>query len=191
MLSRPSGKEHNSIYRLLLGLLVNLQIRDGPNSARLLKAVCSLLDFLYLAQLPSQSTDTIAHLECSLAIFHENKDIFMDLGVQKHLNVPKIHSLLHYSLLIHLFGTTDNYNTKQMEQLHIDFTKNTYCATNHKNKYTQMTTWLACCEKLQQHAACIKQQQQDLPAGVPPERLIRTPPQPCTCYLKMTEYPAL
>jgi hypothetical protein len=47
-----------------------------------------------------------------------------------------------YALLIQLFGTTDNYNTEQSECLHIDFTKDTYRATNHKDEYSQMTKWL-------------------------------------------------
>jgi hypothetical protein len=54
---------------------------------------------------------------------------------------------------ISLFGATDNYNTEQMEQLHIDLAKDAYCATNHKDEYWQMTTWLECCEKVEQHMA--------------------------------------
>jgi len=113
LLSHVSGKEHKNICRILLGVIVDLHLADGSSSARVLKAVHSLLDFLYLAQLPSQTTNTILRLDCSLAAFHENKDVFVDLGVQGHFHVPKIHSLLHYSLLILLFGTTDNYNTEQ------------------------------------------------------------------------------
>ena len=139
-----------------LGLIVDCHIANRCSPVCVLKAVWDLLDFLYLAQLPSQTTNMIACLECTLVIFHENKDIFVDLRVRDHFNVPKIHSLLHYSSLIHLFGTTDNYNTEQMEHLHIDFTKDTYHATNHKDKYNQMTMWLECCKKLQQHVTSIK-----------------------------------
>jgi hypothetical protein len=60
-----------------------------------------------------------------------------------------------------LFGTTDNYNTEQMEHLHIDFTKDAYYATNHKDEYKQMTVWLECHEKVQQHAASIRWQQHE------------------------------
>jgi hypothetical protein len=94
-------------------------------------------------------------LKQSLATFHENKEVFVDHGVRDHFNVPKIHSLLHYSLSILLFGTMDNYNTEQTEQLHIDFTKDAYRATNHKDVYNQMTTWLERREKLQQHTMFI------------------------------------
>jgi len=192
-LSRVSGKEHKNICRLLLGLIVDLHLTDGSSSARVLKAVRGLLDFLYLAQLPSQTTDTILCLERSLVAFHENKEAFIDLGVRDHFNVPKIHSLLHYSSSIVLFGTTDNYNTEQTERLHIDFTKDAYRATNHKDEYNQMTTWLERREKLQQHATSIKwrQQQQHLPATTLPQRPLGMPPQPGTPYLKMTRNPTL
>ena len=41
-----------------------------------------------------------------------------------------------------LFGTTDNYNTEATEWLHIDYAKDAYQATNHKDKFVQMTKWL-------------------------------------------------
>lgn len=191
------GKEHKNMCQILLGLIVDLQITGGSSSAWVLKAVCSLLDFLYLVQLPSQTTGTIACLECSLAAFHENKVVFVDLGVHNGFNVLKIHSLLHYGQSICLFGTTDNYNTKQTEQLHyhIDFTKDAYCATNHKDayhatnhkdEYPQMTTWLECHKKVQQHTTFIEwRQQQHLPTSAPPQRP-SGPPQPGTRYLQMT-----
>ena len=191
-LTHVSGKEHKNMCRFLLGLIVNLRLTGGSDSARILKAVRSLLDFLYLAQLPSQTTDTITRLEESLDTFHKTKDVFVDLGVRDNFNVPKIHSLLHYSSSIHLFGTTDNYNTEQTERLHIDLTKDAYHATNHKDEYYQMTTWIERREKLQRHAAFIEwRQQQDSPTIALPQRPISGPPQPAMRYLKMTRNPTL
>ncbi|KAH9041912.1 hypothetical protein EDB83DRAFT_2228083, partial [Lactarius deliciosus] len=80
-----------------------------------------------------------------------DKDVFIDLSVREHFIIPKVHSLLHYKSSITLFGSTDNYNTEQTERLHINFTKDAYCATNHKDEYPQMTAWLERCEKIQQH----------------------------------------
>ena len=187
-----SGKEHKNICQVLLGLIVDLQLPGGSSSAQVLQAVRGLLDFLYLAQLPSQTADMINRLECSLVTFHKNKDVFIDLGVRDNFNVPKIHSLLHYSSSIGLFGTTDNYNTEQTERLHIDFTKDAYRASNHKDEYYQMMTWLERCEKLQQHAAFIEwRQQQHLPTSIPHQRPISGPPKPGMRYLKMTQNPTL
>lgn len=191
--SRIPGKKHKNICRILLGLIIDIRLTsNGSSAARVVKAARALLDFLYLAQLPSQTTDTIIRLKQSLVAFHENKDVFVGLGVRKHFNVPKIHSLLHYSSSILLFGTTDNYNTEQTERLHIDFTKEAYRATNHKDEYNQMTIWLERREKLQQHKAFINwRQQQHLSASVPRPRPISGPPHPDTRYLKMTDHPTV
>ena len=99
--------------------------------------------------------------EESLRQFHSNKDVFIDVGVREHFNSPKIHSLLHYGSSIILFGTTDNYNTEQTERLHINFTKNAYRATNRKDEYFQMATWVKRREKTQNHSAFLNWQQQN------------------------------
>ena len=186
------GKEHKDMCQILLGLIINLPLADGSSSAWVLKATCSLLDYLYLAQLPSQMTNMIKCLEQSLVTFHQNKNVFIDLGVQDNFNIQKIHSLLHYGSSILLFSTTDNYNTKQTKWLHINFTKEAYCLTNHKDPYNQMTSWLECHEKLQQHARFINwQQQHDLPGSIPLQRPISGPPQPNKHYLLMAQHPTL
>ncbi|KAH8979694.1 hypothetical protein EDB83DRAFT_2242602 [Lactarius deliciosus] len=150
-LSRVSGLEHKQMCRILLGLVIELPLPSGGSSARVIRTVRALLDFLYLAQLPSHTSETLLRLEASLARFHEDKDVFIDLGVREHFIIPKVHSLLHYKSSITLFGSTDNYNTEQTERLHIDFTKDAYRATNHKDEYPQMTAWLERREKIQQH----------------------------------------
>lgn len=118
----------------------------------MIKAVHALLDFVYLAQLTSHTDDTIHRLEDSLATFHNNKVIFIDLGVWEHFNIPKLHSLSHYELSIWQFGTVDNYNTEQSEHLHINLAKDAYHAMNHKDGYFQMTVWLERREKIEWHA---------------------------------------
>ncbi|KAH9173949.1 hypothetical protein EDB89DRAFT_2152812 [Lactarius sanguifluus] len=188
-MSRISGQEHKDMCRILLGLIIDLPLPSGQVTSRIIRLVHALLDFLYLAQLPSQTTNTVARLDSSLARFHDNKAVFVDLGVREHFNIPKLHSLMHYSPSITLFGTTDNYNTEQTERLHIDFTKDAYRATNHKDEYPQMTTWLERREKLQQHTAFIKfrqqpeaeQQRRQPPIG---------PPGPVPRSVKMTRNPS-
>ena len=48
-LSKITGKEHNNIARILLGLIIDLDLPDDTNTTRLLKATRALLDFLFLA----------------------------------------------------------------------------------------------------------------------------------------------
>ncbi|KAI0060629.1 hypothetical protein BV25DRAFT_1789248, partial [Artomyces pyxidatus] len=125
-LSRVSGQEHKDICRILLGLVVDLPLPDGISPIRLVRAVRALLDFLYLAQYPSHSSDTLKYLDDALSRFHANKAVFELAGVRENFNFPKLHGLLHYTPSIRLFGTTDNYNTEASERLHIDFAKDAY-----------------------------------------------------------------
>ena len=184
-LSRVSGQEHKNMCRIILGLIVDLPLPGGRVSSRVVKAVRALLDFLYLAQYESHTMETLQRLHESLARFHENKMVFIDLGTRKHFNIPKLHALIHYASAILLFGTADNYNTEQTERLHIDFAKKAYRATNLKNEYLQMTTWLSRHEKVQQHAAFIKRQEQG-------ERLQSEPigpPQAHNGHIRITLHP--
>jgi hypothetical protein len=56
-----------------------------------------LLDFLFLAQFQSHTSQTIYCLQQLLSAFHENKAVFSDIGVWQHFNLLKLHSLLHYA----------------------------------------------------------------------------------------------
>ena len=155
-LQRVTGKEHADMCRFLLGLILGLPLRDGMSPVCLIRAVRALLDFLYLAQYPAHTSETLELVCTALERFHANKAIFIDLGIREHFHFPKLHSLDHYPLSIKLFGTTDNYDTQYTERLHIDFAKEAYRATNHKDEFPQMTLWLERREKVLRHGAYIQ-----------------------------------
>ena len=165
--SRMTGKEHADICRVLLGLVVDLKLPDGRSPLSLIKCIRSLLDFLYLAQYPIHTTETLHLLQESLKQFHEHKQIFIDLGIRENFNLPKLHSLAHYAQSIQLFGTTDNYNTEYTERLHIDLAKDAYRATNHRDEYSQMTIWLQRKEKVLHHQSYLEWRAGNQPAITP------------------------
>ncbi|KAI0762223.1 hypothetical protein C8Q74DRAFT_135973 [Fomes fomentarius] len=150
-LSRVTGKEHQDICRILIGLIIGLRLPSGTSAAQLVRATRALLDFLYLAQYRTHTTSTLTLLDDALEAFHANKDIIVQLGIRIHFHFPKLHSLDHYRRSIELFGTTDNYDTQYSERLHIDLAKDAYRATNHKDELSQMTLWLERKEKIQRH----------------------------------------
>ena len=116
-----------TMSQFLLGLVMDLPVPSGQVSPwRIIAVVWAILNFLFLAQLPSHSTSTLTRLDDTLAQFHDNKDVFIDLGIRNQFNLPKIHCMLHYSPSIRLFGTTDNYNTEQTEQIHINVIKDKF-----------------------------------------------------------------
>ncbi|KIJ63535.1 hypothetical protein HYDPIDRAFT_66918, partial [Hydnomerulius pinastri MD-312] len=147
-LSRVTGTEHDQICRFLLGMVVDMRLPGGVSPARLIRG---LLDFLYLAQYPCLSEETLELVDDALTHFHNNKAIFVDLGIRSSFELPKLHSLRHYVYMVRCFWTTDNYTTAYTERLHIDLTKDAYRATNHKDEYFQMTVWLERKEKMLYH----------------------------------------
>ncbi|KAJ7212297.1 hypothetical protein GGX14DRAFT_534532 [Mycena pura] len=146
-LSHVSSTEHSQICQILLGLIVDLPLPGGQSPARLVRAVRTILDFLYHSEYPIHSSETVTLLTADLERFHGNKSIFVELGIRDHFNLPKLHNL---------FGTLDNFNTEHTERLHINFTKDAYRATNRKNKYTQMTIWLERREKILHHKKFVR-----------------------------------
>ena len=154
-LQRVTGKEHADICRFLLALIIGVPSRSGMSTSRLVHAVRAFLDFVYLAQYPSHTSETLSLLQDALVRFHTNKAVFVDLGICTNFLIPKLHSYDHYGSSIKLFGTTDNYDTQYTEHLHIDFAKDAYRATNHKDEFPQMTLWLEHREKILRHEAVI------------------------------------
>lgn len=191
-LSHVSGLEHKKICRILLGLVVDLPLPGGQSPIRVIRAIRALLDFLYLAQYQTHTAHTLSCLDDALSRFHDNKEVFIDLGARTQFNFPKLHSLIHYVSSIKLFGTTDNYNTEQSERLHIDFAKDAYRATNRKDEYPQMTAWLERHEKIQRHTAHIQLEQGSNQActGRRVEKPMG-PPLARTYLIKMTRHPSI
>ncbi len=154
-LSRVSGTEHNQISCFLLGIVLDVRLANSLSPVRLVRAVHGILDFLYIAQFPIHSAESLDDLDNALQLFHDNKGIFLDLDIRQGFNLPKLHFLSHYRRAIELYGTTDNYNTKYTEWLHIDLAKDAYRSTNRKDEFLQMTTWLEQREKVFRHTAHI------------------------------------
>jgi hypothetical protein len=166
-LSRVTGQEHDQMCRVLLGLVIDIPLLEGLSSARLIRAVRALLDFVYLARYPVHTDETLELLEDALGRFHDAKEIFVDLGIRDSFNIPKLHFMQHYVMFIRLYGTTDNFDTAYTERLHIDFAKDAYAATNHKDEFTQMAKWLERKEKMFRHEQYIKWQEEGAPISVP------------------------
>jgi len=166
-LSRVTGQEHDQMCRILLGLVIDIPLPGGVYNMRLIRAVRAVLDFLYLAQYPVHTDETLETLEDALTRFHEAKDIFIDLGIRNSYNIPKLHFVQHYMMFIRLYGTTDNFDTAYTERLHIDFAKDAYNATNHKDEFTQMAKWLERKEKIFRHEQYLKWLENGSPITIP------------------------
>lgn len=132
-----TGKEQRAMERVFVGA-----VAGGVNDDRVVVAARSLLDFIYLAQLPCHTSETVAQMTDCLTDFHRNKIVFSDNSVQGDFNIPKLDSLVHYTESIVACGAADGYNTEYPERLHIDYAKLGYHASNKRDYQKQMVTWL-------------------------------------------------
>ncbi|KAF8258517.1 hypothetical protein EI94DRAFT_1774184 [Lactarius quietus] len=142
-LSHVTGQEHNQMGHILLTLVMDIPLAEGHSNACLQRAIHALLDFVFLAQYPIHTVKALELLEDAF--------IFVDIGIRRNFDIPKLHFLSHYVDLIKLYSTTDNFNTETTEQLHIDLTKDAFNATNKKDEGGQMTNYVEWKEKIHRH----------------------------------------
>lgn len=131
-----TGTEHKEMEKVVLGIAIGVL----PNRA--ITVVRALLDFIYLSQLQMQTSKTLNALEQCLKIFHENKNVIVELHIRDHFNIPKFHAITHYVNCIRSLGSADGYNTESPERLHINFAKEAYRASNKRDYMEQMAVWL-------------------------------------------------
>ncbi|KAF9507301.1 hypothetical protein BS47DRAFT_1271179, partial [Hydnum rufescens UP504] len=101
----------------------------------------AFLDFIYMAQYPLQSKDTLCDMSTQLDIIHDNISILIDLGARSnmdHLNIPKLYSLPQSIDNTCYNGVSLNFTTETMESLHIPMCKDLYNASNHCQYEVQM-----------------------------------------------------
>ncbi|KAJ7586638.1 hypothetical protein C8J56DRAFT_787323 [Mycena floridula] len=138
LVSQWTGTEYKNMEKIFLGVLAE------ATDIKVIHVVCALLDFIGYSRLEAHTDETLVQMDRAWSAFHENKAIFIEMGIQEHFNIGKLHSMCHYVPSIRLFGSLDGYNTEAPERLHIDFAKMAFRATNKKGYIKQMTTWMAC-----------------------------------------------
>ncbi|KAJ6608811.1 hypothetical protein B0H10DRAFT_2226532 [Mycena sp. CBHHK59/15] len=175
MVSQWTGGEYKEMEKVFGGLMA------GHADPAVIETATAVVDFIYLASLESHTTTSLAALDAALDTFHENKQIFLDLEArsQGHFNIPKIHSMQHYTPMIRLFGSADGFNTEAPERLHIDYAKAGYQASNKKDYIPQMTLWLQRQEAVDRFTAYLDWCKHDLRlkphSTIPPPAVPATP----------------
>ena len=134
--SQWTGTEHKEMEKVLLGVVISVL------PSRTIMVVKALLDFIYISWLQMQTSRTLNALEQCLKTFHKNKQIIVKLKIRDHFNIPKLHAIMHYLNCIRILGSADGYNMESPERLHIEFTKDAYCASNKRDYVEQMALWL-------------------------------------------------
>ncbi|KAJ6508168.1 hypothetical protein C8R45DRAFT_1050452 [Mycena sanguinolenta] len=131
-----TGRERKNMEKVFLGVLA------GVTQPRVQLAARAVLDFIHYAHFETHCDESLVELDKTWQAFHDNKDIFVDLGIREHFNVSKLHKLKHYVDSIRSRGTADGFNSEGTERLHIDLAKVGYNASNRREYVRQMTVWL-------------------------------------------------
>lgn len=133
-----TGTEYKNMERVFLGTVVG-----AVPDVSVIKAVRAVLDFIYYTHFETHTDRSLDALHNAWHDYNLHKQVFVDLHIRKDFNVPKGHSIEHYEHSIRATGTADGYSTEHSEQLHIDFAKLAYSASNKQANYLkQMTQWL-------------------------------------------------
>ncbi|EKM49586.1 uncharacterized protein PHACADRAFT_201299 [Phanerochaete carnosa HHB-10118-sp] len=149
LMSQWTGTEYKNMEKVFLGALA------GSIPDDVMHAIYGLLDFIHYAWFETHTTTSLEALEAAWQQFHTCKYAFITYYNAKQAmlanytnfsGIPKLHAMEHYVQSIRLLGSADRYNLEGPEHLHIDFAKLGYRASNRKNYFGQMTTWLDCQE---------------------------------------------
>lgn len=135
-ISQWTGNEYKNMEKVFVGVVA------GAADKRVVRAARAIVDFISYARLESHNEKTLQEMDKAWSAFHENKEVFQDLGIRTEFNIPKVHSMIHYISSIQSHGTLDGYNTESPERLHIEFAKLAYRASNKRDYTVQMARWL-------------------------------------------------
>lgn len=105
----------------------------------MVRAVRYFLDFCYYARRSVLDDNDLNKLDELLAKFHEEREIFRDVGVRKKgFNLPRQHALTHYRQLIIDFGAPNGLCSSITESKHIEAIKEPYRRSNRNQPLAQM-----------------------------------------------------
>ncbi|KAF8546348.1 hypothetical protein OG21DRAFT_1395475, partial [Imleria badia] len=141
-LKQVTGRDHRSMQCYVIGII------SGAVPLRFLTAIHVLMDFRYLAQLPSFDERTLQQLELSLQMFHEHKDAILAAGARSgHFHIPKLELLQHVVPSLWDLGAVMQWSADVTEHAHVTEVKNPARAGNKQDYYLQITRHLNCVDK--------------------------------------------
>ncbi|KAF8342082.1 uncharacterized protein EI90DRAFT_2904255 [Cantharellus anzutake] len=145
-ISQASGREFKAFQSIAVVVIAG---HDAVTPA-IMKAVRSLLDYIFIAQSPIISKIDLQLMKRSLECFHRYKRAFIQNGSreQGHMNIPKLHALPHFMDDTCRKGTPDNFSTETPETQHIKICKEPYCMSNKRDYAQQIVNFLDVQEKI-------------------------------------------
>ena len=135
-LKQVTGRDHRAVQRYIIAAVA------GSVPRKLLTAVRALLDFRYLAQAPSFTTQSLEKVASSLREFHDHKDAIVHEGIRTDWQIPKLELLQSVVSSIRQMGAVMQWSADITEHAHVEEIKVPARAGNNQNYNNQIARHL-------------------------------------------------
>ncbi|KAG0692649.1 hypothetical protein DFH29DRAFT_817299 [Suillus ampliporus] len=130
-----TGREHRDIQCTIVASIA------GAVPPRFIRAICALMDFIYLAQNPVHSPESLRSMVQALSDFHAFKNAIIEAkarrgkkGVKEDLFIPKLELLQSFKGMIERLGTLMQFSADVTERLLITHCKDLFPQTARQSK---------------------------------------------------------
>lgn len=131
--NQMTGREHRDIQRTIVASIA------GAAPPRFIRAIRALIEFIYLAQNPFHSAETLLSMTQALADFHATKDAVIEAqarrgkkGAKEDFFIPKLELLQSFRGTVERLGTLMQFSADMTERLLITHCKDLFGRTNRR-----------------------------------------------------------
>ena len=104
----------------------------------MLHAITAFLNFCYLVRHSQIDESVLDQIDDAVNCFHREHHIFIELGIRDNFLLPRQHALVHYHLMIQLFGAPNGLCSSITESKHIKAVKQPYRRSSRNNPLGEM-----------------------------------------------------
>ncbi|KAG1903544.1 uncharacterized protein F5891DRAFT_977660 [Suillus fuscotomentosus] len=125
--SQWTGDDSKALMKVYLPAI------EGHVPDDVVQAFQAFLEFCYIVCTNIITDDTLTELRDALKHFHRYRTIFQTIGVRFDISLPRQHSLVHYEILVRMFGAPNGLCSSITESKHIKAVKKLWrCSSKHK-----------------------------------------------------------
>ncbi|KAJ7907795.1 hypothetical protein B0H13DRAFT_2332007 [Mycena leptocephala] len=129
--SEWTGDDSKALMKVYLAAIA------GHVPGEMVKCIAAFMDFCYLVQQNSITSDALDDIQEVLDHFHTHRDIFIQTGVRVNISLLRQHALVHYPRSIRLFASPNGLCSSITESKHIKAVKEPWRCSNRFNALIQ------------------------------------------------------
>ncbi|KAG1764199.1 hypothetical protein EDD22DRAFT_979086 [Suillus occidentalis] len=130
--SQWTGDDSKALMKVYLPAIKGHVLDDVVQAFR------AFLEFCYIVRANIIMDDTLTELRDALEHFHRYHTIFQTIGVRFNISLPRQHSLVHYEILVRMFGAPNGLCSSITESKHIKAVKKPWQRSSKRKALGQM-----------------------------------------------------